>query len=191
MALEQLGFEFDLGLPATPKKEEVKPAPKKAAVKKPEPIEEVRQVVEEPAGMEDDYPPLPTKSTRGRKSLKNLELSSQYIRVPEDEELFKKHYYTITEVAQMFNVNPSLLRFWEAEFPVQLRLRKNGKGDRFFTPQNIKTVEKIWFLLRERKLTIEGARDYFKKNKKVDEKISMIQSLQKLKTFLLEMKASL
>lgn len=187
MALEQSSFEFDL----TPLPE--KTHTEKVAVVKPKQVKIAAPVVEEKPveTVADDYPPLPTKSTRGRKSLKDLELTSQFIKVPDDEVLFSRHYYSITEVAQMFHVNPSLLRFWESEFPVQLRLRKNKKGDRFFTPQDIKMVEQIWFLLRERKLTIEGARDYLKKNKKLDDKFTMIQSLQKLKNFLLEMRASL
>lgn len=200
MPLQQISFEFD-GSPDgnNPKPEKEKAASKEAAeaalpkeIGRPPAIIEstlATQVAEEETPR-DTEPALP-KSSRGRKSLKNIELTSQYIKVPSDAELFSKHYYSITEVAQMFQVNPSLLRFWESEFPVQLRLRKNKKGDRFFTPQDIKTVEKIWHLLRERKLTIEGARDFFKKNKKPDEKLEMVQSLQKLKQFLQEMRSSL
>ncbi len=193
MALEQISFEFNASAPADEKiQEEIMPVEKTETLQKPEIIlvDEAEEKTETPVtAIQEELVPL--KSTRGRKSLKDIELTSQFIKVPEDDILLQRHYYSITEVAQMFHVNPSLLRFWESEFPVQLRLRKNKKGDRFFTPQDIKMVEQIWFLLRERKLTIEGARDFLKKNKKLDEKFTMIQNLQKLKNFLLEMRATL
>jgi DNA-binding transcriptional MerR regulator len=89
----------------------------------------------------------------------------------------------------MFKVNTSLLRHWEGEFGMDLR--KNKKGDRFFRPSEIKTLQIIHDLLRRRKFTIEGAKDYIKKSKKVDERYQMIQSLQRLRVFLLELKAHL
>jgi DNA-binding transcriptional MerR regulator len=92
-------------------------------------------------------------------------------------------------VADMFNVNTSLLRYWEGEFGMQLR--KNRKGDRFFTPLDVKNLQLIHDLVRRRKFTIEGAKDYLKKNTRADDKYVMIQSLQRLKIFLLELKAHL
>ena len=68
---------------------------------------------------------------------------------------------------------------------------KNKKGDRFFRPEDIKTLELIHHLLRKRKFTTQGARDFLKKNKNADERFAMIQSMQKVKAFLLEIKASL
>ena len=133
---------------------------------------------------------LKTKSPRGRKSLKEAETSLDRVDVPEDEILFQKQYYSIGEVANMFGVNTSLVRFWENEFDV-LEPRKNRKGDRFFKPSDIKNLQLIYDLLRRRKFTIEGAKDYLKKNKQADEKYSMIQSLQRLRSFLLELKAHL
>lgn len=130
------------------------------------------------------------KSTRGRKSLKNIDAGADLIRIPPDEQLFQKQYYTIGEVAEMFNVNQSLLRFWETEFDI-IQPRKNRKGDRHFRPVDIKNLLLIHDLLRRRKLTIEGAKDFLKKNKKSQERFGMIQSLQKLRSFLLEVKASL
>lgn len=129
------------------------------------------------------------KSTRGRKSLKEMEGEADNVAIPADEILFQKQYYSIGEVAEMFSVNTSLLRHWEGEFGMDLR--KNKKGDRFFRPAEIKMLQIIHDLLRRRKFTIEGAKDYIKKNKKVDEKYQMIQSLQRLKVFLLELKAHL
>jgi DNA-binding transcriptional MerR regulator len=129
------------------------------------------------------------KGKQGRKSLKALEEEADRVNVPPDEELFQKQYYAIGEVAQMFNVKGSLLRFWEKEF--DLILRKNRKGDRFFTPKDIKTIQLIHDLVRRRKFTIEGAKDYIKNGKRAEEKYEMIQSLQRMRMFLLELKAHL
>ena len=90
----------------------------------------------------------------------------------------------------MFRENQSLIRYWETEFDI-LQPRKNRKGDRFFRPVDIKNLVLIYDLLRRRKFTIEGAKDYLKKNKKAEEKFAVIQSLQKLKGFLLELRANL
>jgi DNA-binding transcriptional MerR regulator len=127
---------------------------------------------------------------RGRKSLKEIALSADLIQVPEDDILFKKQYYAIGEVATMFRENQSLIRYWETEFDI-LKPRKNRKGDRFFRPVDIKNLVMIYDLLRRRKFTIEGAKDYLKRNKNSEEKFAMIQSLVKIKSFLLELKASL
>jgi len=129
-------------------------------------------------------------SPRGRKSLKDINLACDLINIPEDEELFKKQYYSIGEVAMMFRENQSLIRYWETEFDI-LQPRKNRKGDRFFRPVDIKNLVMIYDLLRRRKFTIEGAKDYLKKNKNAEEKFAMIQSLEKIKAFFLELKASL
>lgn len=138
--------------------------------------------------------PIPSKGqkakgNRGRRSLRELEEEADFVNVPADEELFKKQYYSIGEVAQMFNVNGSLLRFWEKEF--DMTLRKNRKGDRFFTPKDVKAIQLIHDLLRRRKYTIEGAKEFIRSGKKADEKYAMIQSLQRLRMFLLELKANL
>jgi DNA-binding transcriptional MerR regulator len=93
-------------------------------------------------------------------------------------------------VAEMFKVNQSQIRMWEKEFDV-LKPKKNGKGDRLFRPEDIKNLQLIHHLIRERKYTMEGAKDFIKKNKKADEKFVMIESLKKLKGFLNELKASL
>jgi DNA-binding transcriptional MerR regulator len=130
------------------------------------------------------------KQTRGRMSLKDMDAGVDLIEVPEDEVLFEKMYYPIGTVAGMFKVNQSLIRFWENEFDV-LKPKKNGKGDRLFRPEDVKNLKLIYHLLRERKYTIEGAKDFIKNNKKADEKFAMIESLKKLKGFLNELKANL
>ena len=134
--------------------------------------------------------PVVKKSTRGRKSLKALDAEADLVNIPADEVLFQRQYYSIGEVADMFSVNQSLLRFWENEFDI-IQPRKNRKGDRHFRPIDIKNLELIYDLLRRRKLTIEGAKDFLKKNSKAKEHFEMIQSLQSLKGFLLEIKAAL
>lgn len=130
------------------------------------------------------------KSTRGRKSLKALDAEADLVNIPDDETLFQRQYYSIGEVADMFGVNQSLLRFWENEFDI-IQPRKNRKGDRHFRPIDIKNLELIYDLLRRRKLTIEGAKDFLKKNSKASAHFEMIQSLQSLKGFLLEIKVAL
>ena len=91
----------------------------------------------------------------------------------------------------MFHVNHSLLRMWANEFDDFLQTKKNKKGDRYFRPEDIKTLELIHHLLRKRKFTTQGARYFLKKNKNADERFAVIQSMQRVKTFLLEIKASL
>jgi DNA-binding transcriptional MerR regulator len=140
--------------------------------------------------MEITKPMIKPVSTRGRKSLKDIGINADLIQIPEDDILFKKQYYSIGEVAAMFRENQSLIRYWETEFDI-LQPMKNRKGDRFFRPVDIKNLVMIYDLLRRRKFTIEGAKDYLKKNKKAEEKFAMIQSLEKIKGFLLELKANL
>ena len=134
--------------------------------------------------------PIPPKSNRGRKALKDIEAEVDLVEVPEDEVLFQKQYYSIGEVASMFKVNTSLIRFWENEFDI-LEPRKNRKGDRFFKPIDVKNLQMIHDLLRRRKFTIEGAKDFLKRNKQGREKYELVQSLQKLRAFLLQLKANL
>jgi DNA-binding transcriptional MerR regulator len=130
------------------------------------------------------------KNSRGRKSIKEMSMEADLPEVPEDEKLFSKQYYGIGEVAIMFHVNTSLLRYWESEFDI-LKPKKNGKGDRYFRPDDIKNLQVIYHLLRHKKFTIEGAKDYLRNNKQSKEKFEMIKQLQQLKSFLLEMKAGL
>ena len=132
---------------------------------------------------------LPEK--RGRKSLKDVEAEADLVEVPGDEILYQKQYYSMSEVATMFRINHSLLRFWENEFDI-LKPKKNKKGDRFFRPADIKNLHLIHHLVRQRKYTMEGAKEYIKNNPdKADRKFEMIQSLQRIRTFLLEIKAGL
>lgn len=135
-------------------------------------------------------PVLKLKSGRGRKSIRQVSEEADLIQIPEDEILFQKQYYTMGEVAEMFRVNQSLLRFWEAEFNI-LQPKKNKKGDRYFRPVDIKNLHLIYHLLRQRKYTIEGAKDFLKKNSRAEEKFETIKKLEDVRHFLLEMKANL
>jgi DNA-binding transcriptional MerR regulator len=168
----------------------LKNAESPAAEKPEEKIAEPAESNSEPVGTLQIDPALKIKSGRGRKSIRQISEEADLIQIPEDEILFQKHYYTMGEVADMFRVNQSLLRFWEAEFSI-LQPKKNKKGDRYFRPIDIKNLHLIYHLLRQRKYTIEGAKDFLKKNSKAEEKFETIKKLEEVKRFLLEMKASL
>jgi DNA-binding transcriptional MerR regulator len=132
---------------------------------------------------------LPAK--RGRKSLKENNLDVALLDIPDDETLARKQYYSISEVAEWFNMKPSLLRFWENEFDI-LKPRKNRKGDRLFRPEDIKNLRIIYYLLRQQKYSIEGAKQYLKDNKKKAEvQVQLVESLTKFRSFLLELRANL
>lgn len=128
---------------------------------------------------------------RGRKSYKECDAEADLIEIPGDEELFQKQYYPISEVAKWFRVNTSLLRYWSNEFSA-LKPRKNRKGDRLFRPEDVKTLQLIYQLLRVRKYSIEGAKEYLRVSKqKGDVQLQLTQTLLKFKGFLLELKANL
>jgi DNA-binding transcriptional MerR regulator len=168
----------------------LKQVPKEEKTKE-ETVEVETEVIEAPALQEVKVRPFKIGQKRGRKSLKDIDTEADLIEVPEDEILFKKQYYAISEVAGWFKVNTSLLRFWETEFDV-LKPRKNRKGDRMFRPEDVKNLQLIYHLLRDRKYTIDGAKEYIKGNKKkADTQLQLTQSLQKFKSFLLELKANL
>ncbi len=128
---------------------------------------------------------------RGRKSFKEMDAVVDLIEIPSEDMLKQKLYYSISEVASWFKVNTSLLRYWENEFDI-LQPRKTRKGDRLFRVEDIKNLQLIYLLLRQRKFSIEGAKSYLKNNKnKIDTETQLVQSLTKFKQFLLELKSSL
>ncbi len=102
----------------------------------------------------------------------------------------EKLYYSIGEVARAFDVNTSLIRYWEKEFVV-LKPKKNKKGNRYFTTKDIKNLEKIYFLVKEKGYTLEGAKEELERDTKLDNQIEMIQRLEYIKSELLELKNSL
>ncbi|MCF3111002.1 MerR family transcriptional regulator [Niabella sp. CC-SYL272] len=137
-----------------------------------------------------DLPERRPPGTRGRRSVRENSIAADAVEMPDEEELFKKHYYSMGEVTAMFKESHSLIRYWESEFDI-LKPKKNGKGDRFFRPQDVKNLFLIYDLLRRRKFTIEGAKEYLKNHKKADEKFAAVQSLQRIRGFLLELKAGI
>lgn len=106
-------------------------------------------------------------------------------------ELPEKLYYNIGEVAAAFDVNTSLIRFWEKEFDI-IQPKKNAKGNRKFTPQDIKNLELIYHLVKERGFTLEGAKTHLKENKKQTlDKFEIIRKLEGIKAELLKIKENL
>ena len=99
-----------------------------------------------------------------------------------------KRYYSIGEVASMFGVSKSLIRFWESEFE-HLKPHKNSKGDRRFTRQNIEQFQMIYHLVKERGFTLEGAKNEIKEERsRAKKKQKVIDQLSQIKGFLEELK---
>ena len=106
-------------------------------------------------------------------------------------ELPEKRYYSIGEVAKAFDVNASLIRFWEKEFDV-IKPKKNAKGNRKFTPEDIKNLKFIYHLVKERGFTLEGAKTHLKEEKKQSlEKFEIIEKLESIKAQLIKIKTQL
>ncbi len=106
-------------------------------------------------------------------------------------DLPERLYYSIGEVAEAFGVNTSLIRFWEKEFDA-LKPKKNAKGNRKFTPQDIKNLELIYHLVKERGFTLEGAKIHLKENKqKTLDQFDIIRKLESVKAELLKIKEQL
>ena len=101
-----------------------------------------------------------------------------------------KLYYSIGEVAKAFNVNASLIRYWEHEFPI-IKPKKNKKGNRYFTPEDLKNLQIIYHLVKEKGYTLDGARVALATNSKISETISMIDRLEFVKAELQKLKDSL
>ncbi len=102
-----------------------------------------------------------------------------------------KLYYTIGEVAKMFDVKTSLIRFWEKEFDI-IRPKKNKKGNRIFTQKDVENFHIIYHLVKERGFTLQGAKDKLNENKEdVTNKVEIVKSLNKIKKFLEDLKKEL
>jgi DNA-binding transcriptional MerR regulator len=111
--------------------------------------------------------------------------------VPYKEKEIEKLFYSIGEVAAIFNVNTSLIRFWEKEFDL-LKPDKNKRGDRMFSKRDIETIKLIYHLVKERGFTLQGAKEKLKQNKKdTVDKVEIINALGKVKSFLVELKEHL
>lgn len=106
-------------------------------------------------------------------------------------DLPEKRYYGIGEVARAFDVNTSLIRFWEKEFDA-LKPKKNAKGNRKFTPADIKNLELIYHLVKERGFTLEGAKLHLKENhQKTMDNYELIRKLERVKSELIKIKKQL
>ena len=111
--------------------------------------------------------------------------------MPYKEKEIEKIYHSITEVAGIFKVNASLIRFWEKEFDI-LKPTKNSSGKRFYTKDDIENLRKVYHLVKERGYTIQGAREKLKNKKSDTEKeFQMVSSLKKIRGFLSELKKEL
>lgn len=102
-----------------------------------------------------------------------------------------KRYYSIGELAKAFNVNASLIRFWDKEFDI-LKPKKNAKGNRMFTPEDVKNLQLIYHLVKERGFTLDGARVHLKEGqKKTLDKFEIINKLEGIKKQLTNIKNQL
>lgn len=111
--------------------------------------------------------------------------------MPFKEKEIEKLYYSIGELSLMFDVNPSLIRFWEKEFDI-IKPHKNKKGNRMFTKEDVENFRIIFNLVKERGFTLQGAKDKLKGNKEDTVNTSeVVHSLQRIRAFLLELKKEL
>jgi DNA-binding transcriptional MerR regulator len=108
--------------------------------------------------------------------------------VPYKDKEIEKLYYSIGEVAEMFNVSKSLIRFWETEFEI-LKPRKSQKGNRLFTKKDIENLRVIYFLVKEKGYTLEGARMKLKEGgvEKMEETVELVDKLRNVRNFLEEL----
>jgi len=106
----------------------------------------------------------------------------------EEENKSEKLLYSIGEVAKIFNVKPSLIRFWEGEFDI-IKPKKNKKGNRLFSPKDVENFHLIYHLVKERGFTLQGAKDKLKENKEdTINKVEIVARLKKIRRFLVDLK---
>jgi DNA-binding transcriptional MerR regulator len=102
-----------------------------------------------------------------------------------------KLYYSIGEVAKMFDVNTSLIRFWEKEFDI-IQPKKNKKGNRQFTIEDVKNYQLIYYLVKERGYTLKGAKSKLKNNsEEIQNQKVIVDKMNKIKSFLIHLKEQL
>ena len=108
-----------------------------------------------------------------------------------EQNKYEKMFYPIGEVAKMFDVNTSLIRFWEREFDC-IKPFKNKKGTRYFTPEDIEIFQTIFYLVKQCGYTLQGAKERLAANKvPIEKNIHIYNSLSKIKQFLLDIKSDL
>ena len=122
--------------------------------------------------------------------MENQEITTDEQKITSEEiDKLDKLYYSIGEVAKMFNVNTSLIRYWEKEFPI-IRPKKNQKGNRQFTKKDIENIHKIHYLVKDRGMTLDGAKSYLRNNNGVSN-FELIKTLQGIRAMVVELKESL
>lgn len=108
--------------------------------------------------------------------------------MPYKEKVIEKKYFSIGEVAEQLDVATSLIRFWESEFDI-IKPKKNRKGNRQFTKEDIENVKLIYHLVKERGFTLQGAKDLLKNNTNtLKDRMTLIDSLKEIRSFLVELK---
>ena len=111
--------------------------------------------------------------------------------MPYKDKPIEKLYYSIGEVADIFEVNVSLIRFWEKEFDI-LKPKKNKKGNRMFKTKDLDNLKIIYHLVKERGYTLEGAKKKLKENKEdTINNIQIVNRLKDIRQFLIELKQEL
>lgn len=109
-----------------------------------------------------------------------------------DDNEVKKMFYKMGEVSSILGVAPSLLRFWEKEFDCLSDLQKNRKGDRLYTEKNIEDLKTIHYIVKEKGYTLQGANEYMESHRNIQDKnTEILKSLEKLRSFLEEIKNNL
>ena len=104
------------------------------------------------------------------------------------EKEIEKLYFSIGEVSEMFSVAPSLIRFWESEFEI-IKPKKNRKGNRQFTKEDIDNVRTIYHLVKEKGFTLQGAKEMLRNDSQsVKDKMEMIDSLRRVRLFMVELR---
>jgi len=107
------------------------------------------------------------------------------------EKEIEKLYFSIGEVSEMFNVAPSLIRFWESEFEI-IKPKKNRKGNRQFTKEDIDNVRTIYHLVKEKGFTLQGAKEMLRNDSQsVKDKMEMMDSLKRVRSFMVELRERL
>ncbi len=110
---------------------------------------------------------------------------------PYKEKPITKLYYSIGEVAKMFDVNTSLVRFWEKEFDI-LKPKKNAKGNRLFTQKDVDNLKVIYHLVKERGYTLDGAKRKLRENKgDTIQNEEIVERLKDIRGFLVELRDNL
>lgn len=103
----------------------------------------------------------------------------------------KKLLYSMGEVSEMFDVKPSLIRYWESQFDM-LRPKKNKKGNRLFTPEDVETLKLIYHLVKEQGMTLDGAKRSLKRNRSsVVRDSELLERLQRIRALLVEVREDL